>query len=422
MRIAYLVSQYPAFNHTFVLREIRQLRAAGIDVDVFSVRAPDRPPAAMTDVEREELARTRAVIPVGPLGALAAHTAVLVRRPRAWVRGLALALRLGRGAPGATVDALAYFAEAVVAGHWMTRAGLEHVHVHFSSTVGLLLSTIFPVSMSMTIHGPAEFDDVVGTWLGRKVEASRFVVAISHFGRSQILRVCPPELWERVEVVPLGVDLAEFRPTPRRAAGEPFELLMVGRLAPVKAQHVLIDAVEQLRARGRRVRLRLVGDGPDRGSLERAIAERGLAGEVQLLGAQNQTTVRALYHETDAFVLASFAEGVPVVLMEAMATEVPCVATRIMGIPELIRDGVDGLLVTPADAGEIVSAVERLMDDRELAGRLARSGRQRVAERYDLATNDRRLAALLERRLGGRAAVTMPDEPAPREAREPVGA
>jgi glycosyltransferase involved in cell wall biosynthesis len=182
-----------------------------------------------------------------------------------------------------------------------------------------------------------------------------------------------------------------------------------------KGQRVLVDAVDRLVRDGRRVRLRLVGDGPDRAALELLVAQRGLADAVVFEGGVPQDRIRALYARADAFALASFAEGIPVVLMEAMAMQIPCVTTCITGIPELIRDGIDGLLVTPSDAAALAAALARLIDDPALAHRLGEAGRRRVCDRYHLPRNLDHLAAVLRRRLGGEAAGGAAED-APREA------
>jgi glycosyltransferase involved in cell wall biosynthesis len=217
------------------------------------------------------------------------------------------------------------------------------------------------------------------------------------------MKLSPPDQWHKFEVTPLGVDPEVFAARPTPAARPEFEVLCVGRLTPAKGQHVLVAAIGRLRDEGRRVRLRLVGDGPDRQSLEHAVRRAKLEGRVVFEGAVNQDRIRDLYRNADAFVLASFAEGIPVVLMEAMAMEIPCVTTWITGIPELIRDSVDGLLTPPSDERALAAAIRRLMDDAGLRERLGRSGRQRVIEKYNLRPNVDRLAAVFDARLGGAA-------------------
>ncbi|MBA3323365.1 MAG: glycosyltransferase family 4 protein, partial [Pyrinomonadaceae bacterium] len=389
--------------HTFILREIRQLRAAGFDVQVISIAAPDRPPERMNTDEQEEAAQTYQIKPRGISGALGAHFSIFATRPLSYLRGLAYALRLGRLDARKTLSHVLYFVEAVMVGHWLEQQRLAHLHVHFSSTVGLIVKRIFPVTLSITIHGPDEFNDPVGFHLTEKIRESLFISAISSYARSQLLKAAEYEDWDKIEVAPLGIDPGVFVPRPFRESPESFEIICVGRLAPVKAQHVLITAVGRLVREGRQVHLRLVGDGPDRAALERHVESRQLAGSVVFEGWLNQDRVRELYRQTDIFALASFAEGVPVVLMEAMAMEIPCVATRITGVPELIRDGVDGCLVTPADEDELAQAIAKLMDDPALRRRLGAAGRRRVLEKYDLPRNVNLLAGIFQRRLAGAA-------------------
>jgi glycosyltransferase involved in cell wall biosynthesis len=214
------------------------------------------------------------------------------------------------------------------------------------------------------------------------------------------MKLSPPAHWSKLEISPLGVDPTAFSPRPFRARPSPFEILCVGRLVPAKGQHILVDAVAELVRAGQAVRLRFVGDGPDRGSLETQVAALGLVEQVVFEGAVNQDRIRAIYAEADCFALASFAEGIPVVLMEAMAMEIPCVTTFITGHPELIRDGIDGLLVPPSNVQALAEAIAGLIADPERRRRLGEAGRRRVMAKYDLETNTQRLAAIFRRRLG----------------------
>jgi colanic acid/amylovoran biosynthesis glycosyltransferase len=266
------------------------------------------------------------------------------------------------------------------------------MHMHFTSTVGLLAGRLAPLRLSATIHGPAEFDDPAGFYLEEKIQAFHLLCTISEYGRSQLKKFSEPLTWTKFHVAKLGVDSALYSARPFRENPSPFEILFVGRLAAVKGPHILVAAMDRLIQQGRQVRLRFVGDGPERAPLERSAAERGLNSQIIFEGWQNADRVRALYQLADIFALPSFAEGIPVVLMEAMAMEIPCVTTRITGIPELIRDQVDGLLVTPANEEELAAAIARLMDDSELRRRIGRTGRQRVIEEYDLRRNTGRLA------------------------------
>jgi glycosyltransferase involved in cell wall biosynthesis len=400
-KIGYLISQYPAVNHTFILREVLVLRRQGLDLHTVSIRQSDRAIDALSAEEAEECRRTFVVMGAGVVHALRANLRVAIRRPITYLSGLCYAWKLSRGTPVLIGRYTLYFVEAIVAGDFFEQRGVSHIHTHFSSTVLLLLGRVFPVTYSMTLHGPTEFDDAVGFHIGEKVAGATFVSTISHFGSSQVMRASDPKHWHKVTALPLGVDPEAF--SARQPAGfkadDFYRLLFVGRLAPAKAPFMLVDAITELRDRGRRVTLTLVGEGPARPELETVVRDRDLGSRVRLVGACNHDRVSAFYHQSDAFVLGSFAEGVPVVLMEAMAVELPCIATWIAGIPELIEDGVDGLLVAPADPVALADAVERLMEDPAFAKRLGAAGRQKVLRKYHLDHNTERLGEEFRRRL-----------------------
>ena len=393
-KLGYLISQYPAVNHTFILREVSALRREGLDPCTVSIHRSDRPIESLSAEEADEYRRTFCVLDSGLAHWVGANLRTLLRRPMAYARGLVYAWRLTRGRPKLVVTYSAYFIEAVVAGDYLERHGVTLVHTHFSSTVVLILARIFPVRYSLTLHGPAEFSDVVGFHIREKVAAATFVATISHYGASQVMAACDVAHWHKIRMLRLGVDPQAFSPrtSSARRGDDPFRLIFVGRLAAVKAQHMLVEAVALLRARGRKVQLTLVGEGPARPALEKLIGERGLSEEVHLSGACNHDRVADFYRNSDAFVLASFAEGLPVVLMEAMAIELPCVATWIAGIPELINNGVDGLLVPPAEPVALADAVERLIEEPELRTRIGAAARAKIMSSYDLGRNTEALA------------------------------
>ena len=401
MKLGYLISQYPALSHTFILREVRALRVRGLDVRVVSVRRCDRPIADLSADEAEEAKQTFSVMEAGYLHALFANLRILCRHPLGYLRGLLYAWALTRGAPKLMVMHTFYFLEAVVAGDYFERQRVTDIHTHFSSTVLLILARIFRVRYSLTAHGSEEFVDVVGFRLAEKVAGATFVATVAQYGMSQVLNASNPTHWHKVVVLPLGVDTDVFRPgnAARPNRGEPFRLLSVGRLSPPKGYPILVEAIALLRERGRNVRLTLVGEGPLRTVLEAQIARRGLGELIHLAGACNHDHVVSFYDASDAFVLSSFLEGIPVVLMEAMAMELPCVATWITGIPEIIENNVEGLLVPPASASAIADAVGRLMEDPEVARRLGVAARHKVVAKYDLGRNVERLAEEFRARL-----------------------
>jgi glycosyltransferase involved in cell wall biosynthesis len=246
------------------------------------------------------------------------------------------------------------------------------------------------------IHGPDEFYDVEKSYLRQKVQNARFVLCISDYSRSQVMKVSTPEHWNKFHVVRLGVDLRTFEPAAPSSRSGSLELVCVGRLVPAKGHAILLRAFADLRRQGHDLRLRLIGHGAGRCEIEDFVAREKLNDCVILEGALNHEATRQKLMGADIFVLASFAEGVPVALMEAMAMEIPCVSTFVAGIPELIRDGIDGLLVPPSSASALSAALERLIGNAELRRRLGVSARRQVDQFYNLEKNTQLLASVLE--------------------------
>jgi len=403
MPIAYLVSEYPATSHTFILKEIIGLRQLGFRISTASINADTRPLSAVTAEERRERESTYVIKSHGLRGALLAQLWSLWLYPRGYSRGLLAALRRSLHNPRTTLHNLFHFTEALMIGRWMQQEGIQHLHVHFATagaSVASLARHIFKISLSMTVHGPDEFANVRNEHFHEKVEAADFVVCISHFARSQTMQHSAPEHWKKLNVSRLGVNPRAFAPVPKNPHPEYFSLLCVGRLTPAKGQHLLLDAIAALHKSGEKVLLDFAGDGPDRLSLQQHAQTLGINTLVKFHGALNHDQIRALYASSDAFVLASFAEGIPVVLMEAMASGVPCLSTRIAGIPELIEDGESGFLASPSSLDELIDRIRQLIHDPVLRNHLAINGRKRICEAYDLERNILGLADLFQRRLG----------------------
>jgi glycosyltransferase involved in cell wall biosynthesis len=402
LRIAYLISRYPAISHTFILREIAELRRLGADIYPISVNAPDRSFAQLSEEERIEAAATACLKRMRTGQIAGALWRTLLTHPAGLLAGLRLVFRLGGADPKAVAKRLFYLAEAILTGDLLRQQNIPHLHVHFATpaaTVALFVKDVFGIPFSMTVHGPDEFYDVHAHHLPEKIAAAAFVCTIGSFCRSQLMKLSAPEHWPKIEISPLGVDPQLFHPRPRRSDSR-FRILCLGRLVAAKGQAVLLDAVRILVRRGRPVLATFAGDGPDRHQLEATAREYGVDRHIVFLGSVNPDTVRELYAASDAFVLPSFAEGIPVVLMEAMAMEVPCISTVINGIPELITSGESGLLVSPSDAAQLADAIATLIDDAPLRQALGRAGRRKVIASYDLTRNVSRLHNIFRRRLG----------------------
>jgi glycosyltransferase involved in cell wall biosynthesis len=398
-RMGYLLSQYPAISHTFFLQEVLGLRARGMQIETASVNRPDRARAELPAIEAAEAKRTHYIKDGKPVRALQRLLEVVVTRPDVVLRGLWAVLTMAGLGVKERSFWLFYLAEALLVGRWMERRRLKHLHVHFGgpvASVGMLTSMAWKIPWSLTIHGPEELLNAESHHLRAKLSRAKFVFCISDFCRSQLCALTPQSEWEKLMVVRLGVDPLVLTPPSRGEAGhlreEAAKLVCTGRLVTEKGHRVLLEAINLLRERGVALQVTLIGGGPERDSLEAYVHANHLTKTVSFTGALSHEQTLAWVRRADVFALASFAEGIPVALMEAMSFGVPCVSTSVAGIPELIRHGVDGLLVAPANVLELANALESVACDAGLRRSLGASARQRIIAQYNLPLNQELLA------------------------------
>lgn len=385
--VGYLASRYPAVSHTFIQREVMALRSAGVDVRTLTIHRAD-PDELLTDDDRSADRSTFAVLPISPGRLVRCHLESFGRSP---IRYVSAFLRSQRGsAPGvhARVWQLFYFAEAMVVHAHCQRTGIRHLHAQFADVATDVARIVTwrggrGWSWSMALHGSVEFFDVQRNRLPHKVMDAMHVRTISYFGRSQVLACVDEQHWHKVHMVRVGLDLSAYPAMEHPPDGE-LRILCVGRLIPSKGQSLLIEAVAELQRRGIPTRAVLVGDGPNRANLSRLATRLGVGDRIELTGALGQDALPRRYAEAHVFCLPSFAEGLPVVLMEAMATGRPVVATSIMGVGELVTDGVHGRLVPPGRVEDLVSALAELAGDEQARKRMGSAGRRRVVDEYDV--------------------------------------
>jgi glycosyltransferase involved in cell wall biosynthesis len=396
MEVAYLVNQYPKVSHTFVRREIAALQAEGVEIARHSIRPS---PEKLIDAhDRAEALKTHVLLAGPKWRILAALVATVFSRPLGFWRALRTAMRLARPSDRGPIRHLAYLAEACLLRRQLARRAIGHVHAHFgtnSATVALLTHELGGVSFSFTAHGPEEFDKA-GQWsLGEKIEKAAFVIGISHFGRSQLCRQCDHRFWDKIHVVRCGVS-GDFLDQDTTPVPRTRKLVSIGRLSEQKGQLLLIEALGRLRRQGVRVELDLVGDGEFRPQIERAIAAHGLGDSVRITGWADGDSIRRALDACSAFVLPSFAEGLPVVIMEAMARGRPVLSTYVAGIPELVRPGENGWLVAAGSVEDLADAVREVVTTPfDVLTELGRRGRARVAELHDCRRIGAQLATLM---------------------------
>ncbi|MDQ2089344.1 glycosyltransferase [Marimonas arenosa] len=392
-RIAYLTGEYPRATDTFIQREVAALRALGLEVETCSVRRTG-PEHHVGEEQRVEAANTFHLLEAtkNPARLFSAHLRLLARHPGRYFRTLVLATRTSPGGVKATLYQLIYFAEAAVLARQLKKTGATHLHNHIatsSCTVAMLASDLSGIPFSFTLHGPDIFYEPIRWRLDEKIRRARFVACISEFCRSQAMAFSAPEDWPKLHIVHCGVDPSRYTPAPRERGAQ---LLFVGRLAAVKGLPVLFEALTRIDHPD--LSLAIVGDGPDRAALEAQAGALALSDKVDFMGYRSQSEVASLLKDADLLVLPSFAEGLPVVLMEALAAEVPVVATRIAGIPELVEHGNTGLLVPPGDADDLAAAIRMILQSPDNAHKMARAGRTRIEAEFTSRTEAARLAHL----------------------------
>jgi len=402
MIICYFASEYPAVSHTFIRREIVELERNGITVFRVSLRSNARTIVDKADLEEKEL--TRYLFDASGLQFMRALLAALTRSPQALLKAALSAIKMMRRSSRPMVFHAFYLAEALVIANWLLERKVEHIHAHFGTNaaeVAMLAHLLTGVPYSFTVHGPDEFDRPEYLGLPEKAEHAAFVAVISSFAAAQIRRWIPARQWHKIKLVKCGLD-ADFllqQPAPQLSRDH---LVSVARLSGQKGQLVLLDALKLLARQNVRLSMTIAGDGPLRPELERRIREHGLGDRVRLTGWLTNGEIRDLIMGARALVLPSFAEGLPVVLMEALALGRPVVATYVGGIPELVVNGVNGWLVPAGDADQLSHAIGeclRAPDARiETMGQL---GRARVAAMHDIVRECRKLADLF----AGQAAV-----------------
>ncbi|GGG78336.1 colanic acid biosynthesis glycosyltransferase WcaL [Salipiger pallidus] len=391
-KLAYLTGEYPRASDTFIQREVAALRALGHEVVTCSIRTTGAEHLVGPE-QREEHGRTFKVLSAAksPLRLARATLRFALGSPVRFARSLCLAWKTApRGVRGRAYN-LIYFLEAAVLADRLKAEGVAHLHNHIakaSCTVAMLASELSGIPYSFTIHGPDIFFEPYHWRIDEKTARASFVACISDYCRSQLMVFADPAHWDKLHIIHCGIDPDRYAPSAHTGQ----TLLFVGRLAGVKGVPILLDAVAALKDRHPHLRLALIGDGPERAALE--ARAKPLGETVVFLGYQSQDAVAEALSQSDVFVLPSFAEGVPVVLMEAMAAGVPVVATQIAGIPELVSHWDSGILVRPGDVEALTEAIDQMLasaDQRRVMGAV---GRATVESEFNIRTEAARLSQL----------------------------
>jgi colanic acid/amylovoran biosynthesis glycosyltransferase len=398
-RVAYLINQYPKVSHSFIRREILALERLGVAVQRFALRGWDD--TSPDPQDQAELKKTRYVLQSGVKPLLKDGLRVAVKSPRRFARALAQAWAMSKSSGGHLPYHLAYLLEACRVLRWCEELGIEHLHAHFGTNpaeVAMYCRMLGGPRYSFTVHGPEEFDKPESLALKDKIEHSQAVVAISSFGRSQIYRWIRPGQWPKVAVVHCGLEDA-FHHNPPALAAKPGQLVCVGRLCEQKGQVLLVEAARMVADRGLDFHIVLAGDGEMRPQVEATIARLNLQSRFTITGWINGDQVRQHILTSQALVLPSFAEGLPVVLMEAMALRRPVLTTYVAGIPELVQHGHSGWLFPAGDILALADALHACLSaDRATLGAMGDAAHAQATQRHNIDVEAGKLRQLFDQR------------------------
>ncbi len=393
MKIAYLINDYPKVSHSFIRREILALERQGFEILRIAIHGWGNPLPDRED--QHERDQTRYVLRNGLIGLLFPTLAMVVTSPRRFFGAVSLALKLSRNSHKSIPYHLAYVAEACRIVPWLKEFGAQRIHAHFGSNpteIAMLAYALGGPPYSFTIHGPGDFAKPMN--LGEKIHHSAFVVAISSFGRSQLYMNSSHGNWPKINIVRCGLEEAFYAVTTHTVASDT-QFVCVGRLCEEKGQLLLISAVAKLVEKGVRLRLVLAGDGPMRCELEDLIKRHRLEAYVSITGWISSEQVRNEILAARALVLPSFAEGLPVVIMEALALRRPVLTTYVAGIPELVRHGENGWLFPAGSVDDLANAMEDCVSrPAEQLQRMGDAGHELVVARHSIDMEAAKLAEL----------------------------
>jgi colanic acid/amylovoran biosynthesis glycosyltransferase len=384
VRLAYFTNTYPRATDTFIRREVIGLRERGFEVLTFSVRKA----GAEHDVDDEiikEKKNTRYLLPSSPIQLLTSQLRAISSRPKTYISTLCLAYKTSRPGIRGHLLQLIYFVEAILLADLVKEHQVEHLHNHLgdnSGTVTLLAAKFAGITYSISIHGPHIFFDPLHWALAVKTANSAFISCIGHFCKSQMMLYTNKQDWDKFKIVRCGIDLAQF--TYREPAEKITKLVYVGRLSAEKGVPVLFDSLEVLKSKGYEFTLTLLGDGEARQELVTSAMDHGISQQVKFAGFVDQKTIADTLQSSDIFVLPSFAEGIPVSLMEAMAMGVPVIATYVGGITELVIDKVTGQMVYPSDPEGLANAIAYYIDNPDECKKISNNARDKVIAEFNI--------------------------------------
>jgi colanic acid/amylovoran biosynthesis glycosyltransferase len=393
MKISYLINQYPKVSHSFIRREILALERQGFHVQRIALRGWDETVVDIEDIAEQK--STQYVLAQGVFSLLIATLKVMISTPARFFCALKIALKMARVSDKSLPYHLIYLAEACKILPWLKSHQCQHLHAHFgtnSAEIAMLAGVLAKLPYSFTVHGPEEFDKPQALGLNTTIQHAKFVVAISAFGRSQLYRWANFADWGKVKIVHCGLENSFYNVPAKPIAARP-RLVCVGRLCEQKGQMLLLEAAKILKNAGVNFELVLAGDGEMHADIESLIVQYQLQDNVKITGWISSDEVRNHILSSQALVLPSFAEGLPVVIMEAMSLRRPVISTYIAGIPELVIQGENGWLCVASDVEALTKAMhEALTMPVETLQKMGDAAYTRVIGRHNIDIEATKLA------------------------------
>jgi glycosyltransferase involved in cell wall biosynthesis len=397
MKIAYLINQYPKVSHSFIRREIIALEKQGLEITRYSIR-PTNPHSLVDQEDKLEREKTQAILSQGIFPLLINLIFLFFLRPLSLIKSFFLTLKMGQKSHRGILRHIAYLAEACTLWRSLQAKNITHIHAHFgtnSTAVALLCHNLGYITYSFTVHGPEEFDQPEALSLKTKIEQASFVVAISSYGKSQLYRWCDFKQWAKIKLIRCGVD-PTYLEKPFQAIPETSQLVCVGRLCEQKGQLLLVQAANILKEQGVQFNLVLVGDGEMRSPVENLIRQYNLEAEIAITGWANSAEVQKHLLNSRGLVLPSFAEGLPVVIMESLALARPVISTYIAGIPELVEPQNSGWLVYAGCVASLADAMQEMLQTPVAKlTEMGKIGQIKVQQNHDINLETSKLAQLI---------------------------
>jgi len=388
LSLAYITTDFPVLSHTFISREVNGLEKLNVDIKHLSIHTPD--PSEISSEDAHFKNHVFYIFPLNKLAFIKAHFEFLLRMPAKYFYWMYYVVSRRETKFIDRIRCFYHFAEAIYLAKEVEQQHIKHIHAHFfqgNATIAMIISKLLGTTYSITAHGSALLIDRILN--KEKIEHAKFIISISQYNKNFMLKV-DPSCDNKVFVVHCGLNPNKFLPAPPRK-NQVFTLLAIGRMVWEKAYTYLIETCRILRDEGIEFRCLLIGDGPERNTLEKLIEQHDLWQHIELLGVVLQERIQEYYNQADAFILTSVSEGIPVVIMEAMSKELPIIASDITGIPELVEEGVSGYLVPSKQPQAYADAVKKLIENPEQRIEMGKKGREKIQAEFDIEKNIQQL-------------------------------